>query len=822
MARPTKHRLSAGGVGATPKSGIRRVPLNDLNDDKQEKAKRLQSRQLHHEAAMNQIRAAATPNKRRLTFTGRDPQTPLASDESFLDPRSNGFTPMRRGPILANFEEMIKMATDNKINAANSWSLELIDYFHEMSLLREGDNINFQKASTTLDGCVKVYTNRIDSVATETGKLLSGLATSNDKKRKSDVGDEERDAEGDEDEEGEDGHAKKKTKKKARAAEATLVSSFSQVMIKKMELELSVDPLFKKAAADFDEGGAKGLLMNNLSIDSKGRIVFDSSDDVQDATEEMPAEESEVKDDDEEEAEEKPQPKELDLSALGAKFFPNLSVLDGQDICPSLKGFDIGDPDAAVNLPFLKASEDWRNEQRANEEEGEDDAAGDFLNDGFDDDDGALGGFDLPAETGFGEGGEVWAREAALDPQMRVHKVDVDMGDEEGEDAVGKTGGFDVDSSHYEITMGSRAEQEHILSYFDKTLSKNWAGPEHWRIRRIKDASKPQAPAPAKRKEKVPFEIDFSAPMTQPMADSLYTKAARASILLPKAQWQNKTRNLLPDDKHFNSKQLLHLFIKPNARVLSRNKGSKQPGNNVRPGEDPKAETDEVIWARHNDDPTTHNPDPTTLGVSAGDDMDDDGMGMPHNADFFQDDEEDIFADAREMFSPHPEDGHDTQMLGADGMLPPAGTQDTAFGAQLVTAGRRLRPEYVQYARRAKQVDLRLLKDNIWKGIGLTGPDGESEDEEQAHEQSNLSVSAAPKPTPTPVKPDEEGTLMFTDVMNALPAVYPQKAMADISTSYCFICLLHLANEKGLMIENQPEYLDLKIRKDDAAIAGLE
>ncbi|KAK8168359.1 condensin complex subunit 2/barren [Phyllosticta citrichinensis] len=819
MARPTKYRLSSGGVGATPKSGIR-VPLNDLSDDKQEKAKRLQSRQLQHEAAMNQIRAAATPNKRRLTFTGRDPQTPLASDESLIDPRSRGLTPMRRGPILANFEEMIKMATDNKINAANSWSLELIDYFHEMSLLREGDNINFQKASTTLDGCVKVYTNRIDSVATETGKLLSGLATSSDKKRKSDVGDEDRDAEGDEDVD-EDGHPKKKTKKKARAAEATLVSSFSQLMIKKMELEFSVDPLFKKAAADFDEGGAKGLLMNNLSIDSNGRIVFDSSDDAQDATAEMPDEETTQVKEEEDEAEQ-PQ-KELDLSALGAKFFPDLSVLDGQDICPSLKGFDFGDPDAAANLPFLKASEDWRNEQRANEEDG-DDAAGDFLNDGFDDDDdGGLGAFDIPAETGFGEGGEAWAREAALDPQMRVHKVDVDMGDEEGEEAVGKTGGFDAESSHYDITVGSRAEHEHILSYFDKTLSKNWAGPEHWRIRRIKDATKSQAPAPTKRKEKAPFEIDFSAPMTQSMADSLYTKAVPSAILLPKSQWQNKTRNLLPDDKHFNSQQLLHLFIKPNARVLSRNKTSKRTGNNVRPGEDPKAETDEVIWAQHNEDPTTHNPDPTTLGGVGGgdDDMDDDGIGMPHNADFFQDDEEDIFADAREMFSPHPEDGHDAQMMGADGMFPPAGTQDTAFGAQLVTAGRRLRPEYVQYARRAKQVDLRLLKDNIWKGIGLPGDDN-SEGEEDPPEQSNLSVSAPPKPTPTPVKPDSDGTLMFTDVMNALPAVYPQKAMADISTSYCFICLLHLANEKGLVIENQPEYLDLRIRKDDDAVAGME
>lgn len=36
--------------------------------------------------------------------------------------------------------------------------------------------INFQKASCTLDGCVKIWTSRVDSIATETGKLLSGLA----------------------------------------------------------------------------------------------------------------------------------------------------------------------------------------------------------------------------------------------------------------------------------------------------------------------------------------------------------------------------------------------------------------------------------------------------------------------------------------------------------------------------------------------------------------------------------------------------------------------------------------------------------------------
>lgn len=122
---------------------------------------------------------------------------------------------MKRVPILANFEEWMKMATDNKINANNSWNFALIDYFHDMSLLKEGDGVNFQKASCTLDGCVKIYTSRVDSVATETGKLLSGLADSNNKKK----GKEGDEVEGEESEEevDEDGNVRKKPKRKVCA-----------------------------------------------------------------------------------------------------------------------------------------------------------------------------------------------------------------------------------------------------------------------------------------------------------------------------------------------------------------------------------------------------------------------------------------------------------------------------------------------------------------------------------------------------------------------------------------------------------------------------
>lgn len=130
---------------------------------------------------------------------------------------NSAVTPMKRVPILANFEEWMKMATDNKINAANSWNFALIDYFHDMSLLKEGDGVNFQKASCTLDGCVKIYTSRVDSVATETTKLLSGLADSGNKKAKDRAeGEGEGEAGEDEDEEeGEDG-VKKKVKKKVQ------------------------------------------------------------------------------------------------------------------------------------------------------------------------------------------------------------------------------------------------------------------------------------------------------------------------------------------------------------------------------------------------------------------------------------------------------------------------------------------------------------------------------------------------------------------------------------------------------------------------------
>ncbi|CAK7242897.1 MAG: hypothetical protein STHCBS139747_004400 [Sporothrix thermara] len=968
-------RSTSGSVAQSPfKTSPVKIPLND---DVQEKAARMQSRQAMHDAQINQLKAAATPTSRKVANMRLDdlenstlsssasPRTPrgertprgrskrqslakeaiaavaaaaAAGNRSMLSNRGGAdndddddddrvvvggavVTPMKRVPILANFEEWMKMATDNKINATNSWNFALIDYFHDMSLLKEGDGVNFQKASCTLDGCVKIYTSRVDSVATETGKLLSGLADSRENKKKNGgaggAGEGGDDSE-EEDELDEDGNIKKKPKKKQRS-EATLAPSFASLQLKKLELEFAVDPLFKKASADFDEGGAKGLLLNHLMIDAEGRIVFDSSDDANDVTksrkkgsnkargkqaaadgEEVDDEDADDLDEDEDDGEGEPssvaeyedddQDVPIDVASLGHRFFPELHRLEELDVCPSLKTFDLGDPTGSLDIPFLRAQND-----------GQDEADGDksamYIDEdnplGFDDTD-ALGGFDLGGDVDFGEGGEAWAREARLEPQMRVYDAGGDLGDDlllggPGGGVGGGVGGgmatddFTIAMGHGHSSQQSDKMHDNILSYFDQALRKNWVSAEHWRIRKIKDVNKPAAAAKP-RKEKEPFAIDFASPLDNSMVDLLFTQASsNTAITLPKKDWKAKSRNLLPDDKHFHSKQLLSLFLKPKARLSRRRTHFGGFGGNgglfgqnllqQQQPDVPEGQMDEAFWAAQKDPLRSTVED----GANGGAD------GEPHgdyDANFFADDglpfaggddDDDMdgeeFADAREHFSPVDGVGLNgavdggmtqgfTQGLGFTqgfttgfGGLTVTNPADLAFGTTLVTSSRRVRPEYVQYARVAKRVDVRRLKEELWKGMSFdkgmaasrlpTPPpadsaadsgaasideqlaaaaaaEAEAKAEAEAEAEAEAGASAKAKAS------GEERMLKFTDVMNGLQSVYSKSMMDDISTSYCFISLLHLANEKGLLIEKTEDLRDLDIRMDYTAEVSAE
>jgi condensin complex subunit 2 len=84
-----------------------------------------------------------------------------------------------------------------------------------------------------------------------------------------------------------------------------------------------------------------------------------------------------------------------------------------------------------------------------------------------------------------------------------------------------------------------------------------------------------------------------------------------------------------------------------------------------------------------------------------------DGSSIPFNTQFFHDDDDD---------GPGFDDGFDGDLAGtAD-----PGEQDLLASTQGKT--RRVRPEFIKYTKRAKRVDVRKLKENIWKGLKIPTP----------------------------------------------------------------------------------------------------
>ncbi|KAF8998536.1 condensin complex subunit 2/barren [Cyathus striatus] len=718
-----------------------RVPLRsvNINDDAAEKRRRRKSTRI---AVIDSLPGPSTDG----VAGGTDQEGESSRAAKQKQPLNAVALP------ISNFEEWMKMATDNKINAANSWNFALIDYFHDMSLLRNNDDnsINFQRASCTLDGCVKIWTSRVDSVGTETGKLLSNLANEGR--------DEDDDGNGSDNPDADPTQAKKK---KSHKPTATLVKDKLQLQNKKLELEFSVDPLFKKTCADFDEGGAQGLLMNHLSLGwgSEGalRIIFDASDGKGRV---------EVEEDLGDEPED-----EIDLTYLRSQFLPDLNTLEAKAISHSLDGFSFA-KDAFSFDESLYADNTHRNDDSDDEdnEPGADfdfnsndagaapedyfvgadavgeDYAGDFGGGDF----GGGGGGD---EFGSGEGGSAGpSREGEegrgfvpFDPRRAPNDRNLVMAMADTDE----TGGLD---------------------YFDQTFLKNWAGPEHWKLRKIirraeaNPATNGEAKAVKGRGKKESFKIDFLVPQEKDLREQqkeLFAPVGKgASINLPKKKQEKKDEHMLPDDMHFSSRQLVTLFLKPKFFLKMRGKKAKMDEHGD--------EVDVDFWAQA----------AAGNAVEGNQDDDEGGAAIPFNTQFFHDDDDDD--------GPGFDDTYDGAGAGVD-----AGEQDLLAATQGQT--RRVRPEFVNYAKRAKRVDVRKLKDNIWKGLDIVISKTKEEDDE------GMDIDGE-EPVPPPTDPSE--SRQFKQVISGLQRSYPKDKMEEISTSFCFICLLHLANEQGLKLES--------------------
>jgi len=129
-------------------------------------------------------------------------------------------------------------------------------------------------------------------------------------------------------------------------------------------------------------------------------------------------------------------------------------------------------------------------------------------------------------------------------------------------------------------------------------------------------------------------------------------------------------------------------------------------GQRVRFNEAGDGEVDENFWAQAAAD--------QAAGRMA---EDDESKPAPFETQFFNDDDD----------VPAFDDLYEGDVDG-DGIGQDAGEEDLLAATQGMT--RRVRPESVKYAKRAKRVDVRKLKENIWKGLDIKVSKVEEGDEE--------------------------------------------------------------------------------------------
>lgn len=432
--------------------------------------------------------------------------------------------------IMELFQNCIKLASENKINQKNTWELNLIDHLCDIIKVEEENDVetNFQKASCTLEAGVRIYSMRVDSVHSEAYKVLGGISRV--------AQDAEQDSVEDSNTENMPGeHTSKKEKEIKLSPLSTLESSFEALNVKKFDVAFAVDPLYHQTTAQFDEGGSKGLLLNNLGVYGGCRMIFDSL--------EVPSKcmlsSNQHKID------------TIDISfakdcieQMSTNFSKKL------EISPSLKEIvNMFDEDNKRPVDTFSCSqksiepdhEAFEGDFNGGENENDNSGTWDFINDNqtsLNDDD----------DTYEGDEGS-------------VHH-------EENEAYVSNDGDLDekclnVDSFLF-LSLGLNGKHN------------AWAGPEHWKYRKTKgpeDPSKengsPKMAKKNKNKKQEP-DIDFTKALElETDLDIIFAPPKNPKTLLLPTN-REPANTMLPEDCHYQPEDLVKLFLLPNVMCLGK------------------------------------------------------------------------------------------------------------------------------------------------------------------------------------------------------------------------------------------------------------
>uniref|UniRef100_A0A2N9FSU0 Condensin complex subunit 2 n=1 Tax=Fagus sylvatica TaxID=28930 RepID=A0A2N9FSU0_FAGSY len=449
--------------------------------------------------------------------------------------------------ILDLFRNCIKLASENKINQKNTWELNLIDHLTEVIKVDEEDDTetNFQKASCTLEAGVKIYSVRVDSVHSEAYKVLGGMNRAGQEN--------EQDVPMSSSSNGTSFPCKREMEGETVGSKP--IECMCNLPIKKVYCyqmyvmdygtvedanvdsgQEGVDPLYHQTSAQFDEGGAKGLLMNNLGVYGGCRVLFDS---LEIPGKCMSCENQNDKSD------------TIDLSF--AREYVEQMVLNMRtkdEISPTLRDI-VNQFDEDNRRPsdfYSSGQKSAENIDVAYEVDFDGDA---FENCGTWND-------DHDDEANVVDEGPIYA------------------------DSTNQSYQEENEPFSFEHDMDDRFEKVDGYLFLSLGFTKQnaWAGPDHWKYQKAKGleddpAAKNAAPVVTKRprnRKQAEVDIDFTKALDEDTPDVFAPPKNPKSLLLSGNRAPCNIK--LPEDCHYQPEDLVKLFLLPNVKCLG-GKGRK-------------------------------------------------------------------------------------------------------------------------------------------------------------------------------------------------------------------------------------------------------
>ncbi|KAM5253626.1 condensin complex subunit 2 isoform 4-T4 [Hipposideros larvatus] len=311
-------------------------------------------------------------------------------------------------------------------------------------------------------------------------------------------------------------------------------------------------------------------------------------------------------------------------------------------------------------------------------------------------------------------------------------------------------------------------------SYFSPRTMSLWAGPEHWRFRPRHKQDATSKSDNRKKSTKKEFEIDFD--------DNIdfddYFRKVKATTILAKSTLENQNwrATTLPTDFHYETDDLVRLHLKPGTRLLRSARGQREETEHY----------EEIGDYDYNNPNDTSNFCP---GLQA--------------ADSDYEESDDLFVGPV-----------GTSELSAFPCGSPKATQEnnvtpdvqgpdiTSYKeSDLVVEPQKVNRMEIHYAKTAKKMDMKKLKQSMWRLLTeLTPATAEANHSETGNEGA-----------PVEVADDKALSGLTRDLQRSLPPTMAQ----NLSVPLAFACLLHLANEKNLKLHGTKDLSDVLVMQGD-------